>query len=57
MYAPFLSCHDLGWCWLAMAGVANMATAISAAEKRSRQPTIISANSLSQPGGDHAGHE
>jgi hypothetical protein len=57
MYAPFLSCHDLGWCWLAMAGVANMATAISAAEKRSRQPTIIGANSLSQPGGDHAGHE
>jgi hypothetical protein len=32
MYAPFLSCHDF---WRAMAGVANMATAISAAENRS----------------------
>jgi hypothetical protein len=35
MFAPFLSCHDFAWCWRAMAGVANMATAISAAEKRS----------------------
>jgi hypothetical protein len=35
MTAPFLSCHDLVWCWRAMAGVVNMATAISAAEKRS----------------------